>query len=129
MFELFSVLLITSIPENGTKVQSVTKNILGRNRQQHYAYERGFTTDNGPLMLPDFTAFDSDNNPLVWEHLGMLHQAAYAQRWDEKLACYQANGFTLGVNLFVTRDESDGSLDSSKISRVAKFIHALTEEG
>ena len=117
--------------DRGEKVRSKSEVIIANALHRlgvNYAYERGFTADDGSLMLPDFTAFDSDNNPLVWEHLGMLHQATYAQRWEEKLACYQANGFTLGVNLFVTRDEADGSLDSSKISRVAKFIHALTEE-
>jgi hypothetical protein len=57
----------------------------------------------------------------------MLHLEAYAQRWAEKLACYQANGYTVGVNLFITRDEADGSLDSLKISRVAGFIRALTQ--
>jgi|GEM_PF-589815 len=117
--------------DRGEKVRSKSEVIIANALHRlgvRYVYERDFTADDGSLLLPDFTAFDSDNNPPLWEHLGMLHQAAYALRWEEKLARYQANGYTVGVNLFITRDEADGSLDSLKISRLAKFIHALTEQ-
>ena len=117
--------------DQGEKVRSKSEVIIANALHRlgvRYVYEYSFTADDGSLLLPDFAVFDSDNNPVLWEHLGMLHQEAYALRWEEKLACYQENGFTVGVNLFTTRDEADGSLDSTKISRVAKFIHALTEE-
>jgi hypothetical protein len=117
--------------ERGEKVRSKSEVIIANALHRlgvRYLYEHRFTADDGSLLLPDFAVFDSERQPVFWEHLGMLHQEAYAQRWAEKLACYQANGFTVGVNLFITRDESDGSLDSLKISRVAGFIRGLTVE-
>jgi hypothetical protein len=114
--------------DRGEKVRSKSEVIIANclhGLGVGYFYERALTAKDGSTLLPDFTVFDSERQPILWEHLGMLHEEAYAQRWQEKLSCYQANGFTVGVNLFITRDEPDGSLDSMKISRVAKFIQAI----
>lgn len=57
-----------------------------------------------------------------WEHCGMLHVPNYRRRWELKLAWYKANGILPreeggGPNgtLIVTRDETNGSIDSSMI--------------
>jgi hypothetical protein len=52
----------------------------------------------------------------------MLHDPEYQAKWESKLGWYKANGFVENDNLFVTRDEADGSLDSQQLRRVAEQI-------
>ncbi|MBR9920305.1 MAG: AAA family ATPase [Bacteroidetes bacterium] len=43
--------------------------------------------------LPDFTIENDDTGEVwYWEHLGMLHDPEYVERWEEKLAWYKENG-------------------------------------
>ena len=52
----------------------------------------------------------------------MLHVPRYRRRWKEKLAWYESNETTEtgGKNgtLIITRDEANGSIDSSKINQL-----------
>ena len=55
----------------------------------------------------------------------MLDNPDYRSRWQAKQAWYEANGFTQGVDFFVTRDEVDGGLDSHRIRKTAEYIKTL----
>ena len=88
-----------------------------------YAYERPLTIE-GVTKYPDFTIEDMESGQtLYWEHCGMLHVPSYRRRWEEKLAWYRGHGIVLqeegsGAHgtLIVTRDESNGSINSAKIA-------------
>lgn len=91
-----------------------------------YMYEKALTgTVIKGEKYPDFTLYTNNNEPILWEHLGMLQNDDYKYKWRDKLAWYEANGFILGFNLFVSRDELDGSINSRKIGNIAKFIKTL----
>ncbi len=87
-----------------------------------YCYEQPLTIA-GVTKYPDFTIEDAESGMnFYWEHCGMLHVPRYLRRWKEKLSWYEANGITEagGKNgmLIITRDEANGSIDSSKINQL-----------
>ena len=91
-----------------------------------YLYERKIEGRNtGGKMLPDFVFVSTKDELLVWEHLGMLDKPEYRERWDIKRRWYEDNGFIQGVNFFVSRDESNGSLDSQVIRKIALLVKAM----
>ena len=75
------------------------------------------------MGAPAFTVPDRDGQPLLWEHLA--HGEEERLNWQARQAWYAENGFDAGVNLFVTRDEADGSFDAARLRRVAEFIRGL----
>lgn len=77
---------------------------------------------------PAFTIMDCKKQPLLWEHLSCTENEDERARWQESLAWYSANGFDAGVNLFVTRDEADGSLDLERLSRVADYVAGMVRD-
>lgn len=94
-------------------------------RKVEYTYEQPLTID-GVTKYPDFTIEDSESGRnFYWEHCGMLHVPSYRRRWEEKLAWYKTKGILSHEEgggpkgtLIVTRDEANGSIDSSKINQL-----------
>ncbi|WP_419697321.1 ATP-dependent DNA helicase (plasmid) [Mesorhizobium muleiense] len=81
-----------------------------------YEYERVLEGETEPGRLrPDFSFVAADGDLVVWEHLGMMHREDYRKGWEWKLQWYQANGFTLGRNLFTSVDDDRGGLDSAEL--------------
>lgn len=117
------------LTEKGEKVRSKSEVIIANMLYRlgiPYFYEQALTgTVIKGEKYPDFTIYNCNNQAILWEHLGLLHDEYYKYRWHDKLTWYEANGFILGFNLFVTRDELDASIDSRKIGNVAKFIKTL----
>jgi hypothetical protein len=96
-------------------------------RNVDYAYERKLTAPDGTIRYPDFTIEDQESGQLVyWEHLGLLHDSVYAERWDRKLGWYAAQGILPadsqhpngGANglLVWTRDDKQGGIDNRRIA-------------
>ena len=62
-------------------------------RKIDYAYERKLTFDDGSFRYPDFTIEDDDlGRTIYWEHLGMLNDSVYAERWEAKRKWYADHG-------------------------------------
>jgi len=54
-------------------------------------YEKNLTLKE-VTKIPDFTIEDEDTGIVFyWEHCGMMHDAEYVLRWEEKQKWYQAN--------------------------------------
>jgi ATP-dependent exoDNAse (exonuclease V) alpha subunit len=116
----------------GEMVRSKSEVIIAdhlANKGVEYGYEQPLTID-GVTKYPDFTVEDMESGRnCYWEHCGMLHVPTYRRRWEEKLAWYKANGIlphevgggTRGT-LVITRDEPNGSIDSSNITRLIKEV-------
>ena len=115
--------------ERGDMVRSKSEAIIANtlnNLGIDYRYEYPI---EGRMRLgirrPDFVIFDVSKKPLLWEHLGMLNDPDYQARWKSKLEWYEMNGFSTGVDLFITRDEANGGLDSQRIRKIADYINSL----
>lgn len=84
----------------------------------------------GVTKYPDFTIEDDDSGvTYYWEHCGLLHDADYTKRWNEKRNWYREHGILPreeggGVNgvLLVTRDEETGGINSAEISELIKSV-------
>lgn len=115
--------------DRGEKVRSKSEVIIANmlhNLDLDYRYEFPIEGTKQPgIRRPDFVFFDTEHRPILWEHLGMLHDEQYRERWNAKLIWYEANGFSQGINLFITRDEDDGSLDSQRIRKTAEYVKTL----
>lgn len=98
-------------------------------RGVEYGYEQALTIE-GETKYPDFTIEDAELGLTVyWEHCGMLHVPSYRRRWEEKLAWYRAHGIVphgegagSRGSLVITRDNPNGSIDSSEITRVLEEV-------
>lgn len=108
-----------------SKSETIIANILhGMGLDYRYEFPIEGRVQSG-IRRPDFVVFDTEHRPILWEHLGMLGKDSYRQRWEAKLAWYEANGFTQGVDLFITRDDPDGGLDSQYLRKTADHIRSL----
>ncbi|WP_175493800.1 AAA family ATPase [Microvirga guangxiensis] len=93
-----------------------------------YEYERPFVGMDGTRRYPDFTIEDADTGiTWYWEHLGMLGDAEYDQKWVAKQAWYRTNGILHeseggGPNgTLVTTTELEG-IDYAQIARLIRKI-------
>jgi hypothetical protein len=90
-----------------------------------YEYEKPLVL-GGAIRYPDFTIEDEISGRTVyWEHLGMLDQEYYRNRWEKKLAWYRANGVPPlneakpGAPVLVTTTDSSGvGLDMAYVKRI-----------
>lgn len=75
-------------------------------------------------ILPDFTITLASGKVVYWEHLGMLKDPDYLEKFKKKLLFYHLLGINLGDRLIVTCDDYEGGLDSH---RIAEIIEQLLE--
>jgi hypothetical protein len=98
-----------------------------------YAYERPLVAHDGSIRYPDFTIEDAETGLTVyWEHLGLLHDPAYRERWERKLSWYRRQGILphteapeRSPTLLVTRDDLRGGIDSHDIDRLVHEVFEL----
>ena len=116
----------------GEMVRSKSEVIIAdhlANNGIEYSYEQPLTIE-GVTKYPDFTIEDMESGlTSYWEHCGMLHVPSYRRRWEEKLEWYRAHsilpqeeGGGQNGTLIITRDEANGSIDSSKITALIKNV-------
>lgn len=55
----------------------------------------------------------------------MLHKDDYRESWERKLKIYNSHGFTMDENLFTTRDDERGGLDSTHVVEIAERIKQI----
>lgn len=89
-----------------------------------YEYEKPLILNNGNVRIPDFTIDDAESGTLFyWEHCGMMSNEEYKKRWEDKKREFELNGIIEGVNLIVSYDESDGSINSQAIKAlITKYL-------
>jgi archaellum component FlaC len=105
-----------------SKSEAIIANILfGMGLDYRYEYPIEGTIASG-VRRPDFVFFNKAGSPIIWEHLGMLDNAEYAERWKQKLNWYEENGFVENVSLYVTVDHYKEGFDSQGILEMAKKV-------
>lgn len=83
-----------------------------------YRYENELILKDGGRMFPDFTLFDTRRRKLIYhEHFGMMDDAVYWENAIRKIERYQKNGIFLGINLIVTFEGRNTSLNVRELSR------------
>ncbi|QFG37299.1 ATP-dependent exoDNAse (exonuclease V) alpha subunit [Paracoccus pantotrophus] len=99
-----------------------------------YHYEKGLRGADGVERYPDFTAEDPATGVTVyWEHLGMLSDPTYANRWKKKLEWYkdvmdlEPDGpeNKKGERLVTSENRLDGAIDSAKIRQQVREVFDL----
>jgi hypothetical protein len=117
------------VTTGGDVVRSKSEALIAellRARGIEYAYERRLSAADGSFRYPDFTIDDEESGRTIyWEHLGLLQDTVYAQRWDRKLQWYAAQGILPaddhhpngGANglLVWTRDDEHGGINNPQI--------------
>jgi hypothetical protein len=84
-----------------------------------YEYEKELDLGEDGIRIPDFTIQDAKSGLcFYWEHCGMLGDAAYHQHWQAKKALYAKHGIIEGENLIVSKDSSNGGIDSAEIKHL-----------
>jgi ATP-dependent exoDNAse (exonuclease V) alpha subunit len=115
--------------EKGHMVRSKSELVIANKLFQldlPYEYERPYELPELERKFwPDFRFTDPSGDTIIWEHLGMLHKDDYRESWERKLRIYNEQGFQEGVNLFTTRDDERGGLDSNTVVGVAEKIKSL----
>lgn len=98
-------------------------------------YEFKLTID-GVTKRPDFYISDDDSGvEFYWEHLGMLSDADYANKWKEKLAWYNGhdiltlkeNGGSNGT-LIITKDDAKGGISVKEIVTIIEDAFQLDKK-
>ena len=97
-----------------------------------YRYEEPLER-NGVTKYPDFTIEDDNaGETYYWEHLGMLGNPTYQQRWNEKLTWLKGQGIFPkeeggGPNgtLVITRDSADGGIDAKAVSELIQDLFGV----
>ncbi|MBI9050011.1 MAG: ATP-dependent RecD-like DNA helicase [Anaerolineaceae bacterium] len=108
-----------------SKSEVIIANILFE-KHIDYVYEQALIINNGIPKYPDFTIEDSDSGiTYYWEHLGMLMDPIYKQRWENKLNWYKSHNILPiedggGENgtLIITKDALNGGIDSKAIEEL-----------
>lgn len=111
---------------NGKLVRSKSEVIIANclhSKKIKFLYEEKLVAPDGSYRYPDFTIKDDESgNIYYWEHLGMLGDHTYKQRWEQKLAWYKAQNIAKhedggGSNgtLIVSYDNDQGGIDSQEI--------------
>jgi hypothetical protein len=92
-----------------------------------YLYEETLTGKSGSKVVPDFV-IRTHGKAYIWEHAGMMGNPGYRDKWEQKLAWYEANGYRRGVDLFVTMEDGASGIDSREVREVALRIKELISE-
>jgi ATP-dependent exoDNAse (exonuclease V) alpha subunit len=119
--------------ERGDLVRSKSELIIADalyDADVEYDYEPEFTFD-GVTRWPDFYVDDAaTGRRIYWEHLGMLNDPVYRQRWERKLDWYHAQDIRedpdriggKGGLLIVTRDDQRGGISSMEIKALVRDL-------
>lgn len=100
-----------------------------------YEYERLLDCPDFPVK-PDFTLINGEGNPVFyWEHLGMLGEKTYDEKWERKRQGYEQNGYTIitkeqlkrtkGNKRVLITKEHGGAIDSTEIQKVIDEIKTV----
>ncbi|MBQ6384601.1 MAG: hypothetical protein IJJ38_00325 [Lachnospiraceae bacterium] len=113
---------------NGLMVRSKSEDIIASELTRcgiPFHYEESCEI-GGKLLHPDFcTLHPVTEQPVLWEHFGLMDDPEYAQQMIRKLSFYHANGYTPGVNLIFTTEAQDVALNSAYVRAVIAHYYGV----
>lgn len=116
-----------------SKNEVIIANLLNKYRSEiQYAYENKLKfEETGRTIEPDFVI---DNlitgKRFYWEHLGLMTQKKYREKWKLKLEAYMRDGFVLHQKaqpadekvLIITEENPNGGINSQEMDDLIKSI-------
>lgn len=117
----------------GEPVRSKSEVIIADNLYSaniDYVYEQKLIGKDGTERYPDFTIEDSESGlTYYWEHLGMLANKDYRERWQAKLTWYREQGIlpleegggARGI-LITSSDSEQGGIKSDEVAGLIKQV-------
>lgn len=119
--------------ERGELVRSISEVVVAdamHRERVNYRYEYPLVGKDGTERYPDFTVDDAATGiTIYWEHLGMLSDPNYVQRWQKKLKWYEDMGMSpngdandKGQRLVTSENRIDGAIDSGQIRKQVKSV-------
>lgn len=119
--------------QRGEAVRSKSEVIIADllySRGLDYEYERQLVGSDGSIRYPDFTVDDSElGRTIYWEHLGLMADPIYRERWERKLRWYQKNGVRSWDEapgeprvLVVSSDDERGGIDAQGLAQLAQTV-------
>lgn len=106
----------------GVRVRSKSELIIANLLEQYgvpYKYEKPIVLEGLGQVRPDFVCLNMHTRKeFIWEHFGMMDNAAYANKNITKLNIYQQNGYYAGKNMIVTYESSGAPLSSRNLKGI-----------
>lgn len=106
---------------NGIMVRSKSEQLIGGALFYHkipYKYECPIKF-NDVTLRPDFTIMNPRTGEIcIWEHFGLMSDAAYVSKCLKKIGEYINNGYIPFENLILTFESRNGGVDEVWIDRI-----------
>ena len=119
------------ITERGERVRSKSEKIIADKLNAlgiAYRYEYPLVLAGNVKVYPDFTILKMPEREEVYlEHFGMMDDIDYVDSAMYKLSTYEKNKIYLGVNLFITHENSRSLLNTRALDGMLRKI--FFEEG
>ena len=107
---------------DGVRVRSKSELIIANLLEQYgvpYKYEKPIMLEGLGQVRPDFVCLNlRTRKEFIWEHFGMMDNAAYANKNITKLNIYQQNGYYAGKNMIATYESSGAPLSSRNLKGI-----------
>ncbi len=107
------------ITENGEYVRSKSELIIANmlaKASVPYRYEFPITLSGSRTVYPDFTALNVRlRKEIIWEHLGMMDNADYADTAVRKINAFNLNGIILGDRLILTYETLNNPISTKEV--------------
>lgn len=101
-----------------SKSEVIVTNLLVSSGIKSFAYETILYAPDKTFYLPDFT-INVNGKTYYWEHVGMLDNPKYKQRWEQKEAWYNKN---FPGQLLTTYESGDLTVEVKRIIEKIKTI-------
>lgn len=123
---------LVHVTSDGRAVRSMSELVIAEaliSAGQEFSYERPLEV-GGQVRYPDFTIQDDiSGRTIYWEHLGMLDQQGYRDKWQKKLDWYRRCGILPeseggGPNGMLVTTEGSGasSFDAGSVQALIRRI-------
>ena len=126
---------LTQMTAAGFRVRSKSEALIANSLHENrivffYEKEIRVTLETGETVIlhPDFAILLPSGELILWEHLGLLRKKEYALKFGEKLHFYNLAGYTPGVNLILTADDANGSLDMQAVARIIDWLKTICQK-
>lgn len=126
---------LTQMTAAGFRVRSKSEALIANSLHENrivffYEKEIRVTLETGETVIlhPDFAILLPSGELILWEHLGLLRKKEYALKFGKKLHLYNLAGYTPGVNLILTADDVNGSLDMQAVARIIDWLKTICQK-
>lgn len=116
---------LSIISKTGRRVRSKSEAIIDACLADHgltYRYEAKVNL-NGKQFLPDFVILNPNTNePIMWEHFGMMDERAYSYKNMKKIMSYIESGFVPMRNIITTFETREQALDARWVETIIEYF-------